>query len=1562
METEPIIIKSNPKRKWKRWILRIIYLIIFLLLLIDFFLFFLATPILKTFLQNKVTEQTKGLFSVNFKRVSIELGTRRLALEEFELIPDTSVYNQLVKNNKTKAALYSINCKSIALGRINLYQLFSKSKLSAKNLKLIRPVVELKKLPGNVDPKSDTRDFVHEDLFPALEPYLSEIKINTISLENGRFFLSLKKDSTKTTTHFGFVSINLYQFLLNKKEFTTLKKLFYSNEIQISIEDYKINLSDNIHYVYADAINISSKNAKLLATNVGINTINQSNSYIRNLKSNYYRISSPQIEFSNFDIYNLYFNNDIQIGNVLCKEPSIKLVNILKKKTEEADGINKSLEIDLSKLIKGKLNSINVDTFRVEKGKLQFYYDSWFVTPSYQANSISVELFNFQLDERANTIKSKIFYSDNINFLIDTFIAVLPDKTHSIHVGQIAISSKEKTIGAIDIRMKKNKTSDSSVPNSLDISVPSLNISGSDFYKLYHERIFNVSRLAIGKSNIDIQIPKSNAAKEGNKPRKNILTIITSNFLKQLNIAQFVLNESTFKITSFENDSSFLTYQGRSYFDLSSFSISESILSSDSSNLFYCDQFNLKLYNYSQDLRDQIHIMQSNSLEISTKDSLIELTGFTIKPKKEIVHGTIFNSKNRIFNFYLIQAFIKNIDINKAFRDSILEAGSISIFRPSINIDNYFQPKINIVLADDSTSIRSIDIVENRRKKSPKSDGTFRGFLASYLKKVNVQALTVENANVNMSDIDSLGRNDLVMSAKVSAKLNKFYFDTQNVSETDSIYYSDNISFRLTDYFGKFANKKYQLKIKQASFSSRDSVFLASLVRFFPTDEYSNSGLSNKFWSFYAPVVQTNNIRTGEFLDFNILDLGSLKIANPAIVLTTNSKEPIKPSRNVEDSVKRKLNFKKIKFDQIEVKNGVFGILTHELNIDKLRLNTKVDLHAKNIELDSTIFSDPSTFFENLSAIVDFKDAHYQLNDSLKSIDIKRIEIDTDKDIINGNSFKYNNIGGFSNVKGNADLKEVNIPAFNLTDFKLEKLVLHKELNSSGLYLSRPSINIFRLNKPGENKSFKLADINLYEKIRKSLNAIDINDIIMDSASISISKLESSEPKTTVFEKVYANISKLLIDSMHQNDQRILSTDNISVGIKDYGFDFSEDLYTLYVRDMGFSTKSHSFFANSINLNPNTGREEYAIKRQKETNLNYLKAESVVANGVNFVDIIDNKQLKVNNVDITGVQFQAFKNKQYPLDSVIKVALPLGYLYKSKNLIKIDSIKLHDSYFGYEMLGKNAIETGILDFTNINASITNLTNDPVAIASNEKTVFKASGYFLDKALLSASIHFPLGSKYGEYVYGGTLDTIDMKELNPLVENLYFISIKDGQVNNINFTINANDDYAVGKLRMDYKDLKIELINKKKSDSLVVENRGLFSMVANSIIRDSNPKRKFGYFKEGKIYFERNIYKPVFNYWSAAPLSGVQATLGFKSKQLKERLKIEKGSNKLAKKHIRKVGRIDKKTNKNLEKQIQKELKDEGKNRKKEQKKGKRLQKIKPIPVSSIRIPLNGVFV
>lgn len=1543
---------TKPKTKKKRWFLRIIYLLFIIFLVVDFFFFFLATPILKSFLQQKVSEQTQGLFSVNFKRISIELGSRRLALEDFELIPDTLVYNQIISKNGTKAALYKISCSSVELWRIGAYRLFFKGKLKASDLKLIKPIVELKKLPQSDDQRTESRDFVHEDLFPAIEPYLSEIIINNIVLDNGKFFLSLKKDSLKTITHFGNISIKLNQFYLDKLAHKEKSKLFFSEGLQIEVEDYKINLSDKIHFLYADYIIISTKNSRLLASNVGINTIVQKKNFIYKLKDNHYRISSPQIEFNNFDIYNLYFNSDIQIGNIVCQSPDIELVNKFKLKSEADANTKETLELDLSSLIKGKLNSIKVDTFKIENGKLKFYHDNWFNSPTYQANSITLDLFKFQLDEKANFIKSKLFYSDNINLLIDSFTAVLPDKSHIIRVNEISLSSKEETIDANEISISKKHIGNASKTNlDLDIYIPSLHASGTNFFSLYHDRLFNISRMSIGESDFKITLPRKSYDKGNTDTDKNALSIITKNFLKQLKIRNFVLNQSYFRIVNSGTDSSATIYSGKAIFELNKFAISNEILNDDKSKLFYSENFNLKLSGYSQDLDDQIHQLSSKSLEISTIDSLIELDDFLIKPKQEFNDFARLRSGKKLVNFSFIQAFIRGVDINKTINDSILEAASISIFRPAFSIDNYFQisEKRNI-----SNTIDSIEINRDYRKyfkKSGNNNNSVRDILASYFKKIDIQTLTIEKADIYIVDIDTLGKKDPTMSGKISARLNKFYFVPQLDSAINNISYSENISFRLNDYFAKFSNKKYQLKIKQASFSSHDSSFVASLIRVFPSDNFAAKTTSAKFWSFYIPEIKTNNSRIDELFDYNILDLGSISIQSPSVVYTKPGINDLEGKNGLTaDTVKKNLNFSQIKFDEIEVKNGVFGISKRENNIEEPILKTSFSLQLQSSKIDSTIFSNPKDFINNLSALLSLSNLHFQTRDSLKFIEIDKVELNTSDKNIYGNGFRFVNRGGFSDIKKSSDLKEFKIPEFSFSKFESDKLLFNKEIKASMLIVKRPFLNLIKLNKDTKIKSDGLFDFNIYDKIKNSLKVVDIEKIVLDSASASIVELESLNTKTSFYNNIYGNISNFFVDSGKVKNNSILNSEDISLGMRDYEVNIIDNLYKLNVKDLGFSSSGNSFFAKNIALNPNIKREDYFAMKQKESVLSYTKVDEIIGSDVSIMELFNNRNILARKFDIYNLQFQSYKNKQYPMDSILKVPHPLDYINKMKRIIKIDTIDMHNAYVSAEILGKNAKETGFIDFTKVNAKIANLNNDFKSLALNQETTIKASGYLIDKSLITASMHIPIDSKNKEYIYGGSLDTFDVKDLNPYLENLFFVSIQDGIVNNINFTINLNEDYALGKLNMEYHNLKLDLLSIKKTDSLQIENRGLFSLVANSIIKDSNPRHVGGYLKEGRVYFERNVYKPVINYWILAPVSGMQSTLGFKSKQLKERLKIENNSKKFENIYKKRNRRIDRRSSKTIEKQIEKELKDESKNRMKEKKKEKKNQKNKNLGI------------
>ncbi|MFN8256723.1 MAG: hypothetical protein U0W24_13595 [Bacteroidales bacterium] len=1542
MEKDNVSGKKS-KGRFIRWMKRAFYLFILLFVIVDFFFFFLATPLLKSYLQQKVGEQTSGLFSVDFDKISIELGSRRLVLQNFELTPDTVVYNKMILEKKTEAALYKISCKSVELWRIRPYRLFVKGKLKASSLNLVNPVVELKKLPANANSKTESRDFVHEDLFPAIEPYVAEIELDKTVLDNGKFLLSLKKDSTKTTTHIGNISVTLYHFFLNRQEHLKRQRLFFSDDIQLEVEDYRINLSDNVHYLFADQLTISTKKSKLFATNVGINTKSEKKEFIGNLKSNYYRISAPIIEFKNFDVTNLYFNNDIKIGSVTCYHPNIEIVNKLVVNARHAKNAGKSMEINLYELLAGKLRSVAIDTFSINDGHLKFFYQSWFTMPAYKAGSVNLNCFNFLLNDKSNNIKSKIFYSDNIQLKIDSLTAILPDKSHLVQVSNAEISSQERIVNAKGIAVKKRFINDlQPTKNNLKINIPALTISGADFYSLYHNRIFNVNQLILSSSEFEVTLPDRKPDKENNSSDKGILNFITPNFLEKLNISRISINESHFKIKFLENDTLSMVYQGKAKFSLDNFRISEEILSSEKYNLFYSDGFNLSLSNYSQDLKDGLHQLYSKNLLVSTKDSSLEIEGLSVKPKNLATGISSAYSEKKLINFNVIQAFIRNLDFNKAFNDSIFEAGSISILRPSFNLNNFLKLK-NLFPENIDSSLVVIDssTVGITNRKGILKNASVKDLLASYFRKTKVGALNIENADFNVSDIDSVGNSDIALSGKLNARFGNFYFDTGNDTTISSITYSNNLSFRLNDFLIKFNDRKYQLKMKQVSFSSSDSILTANLVRFFPVETANHSSKPAKQWSFYAPEIKARKCLLGNFFENNVANMGKLLISSPSIVLSLN-RELTDSAINTEkhENEKSEITLNKVSFEQIKFEDAYFGIVNSENGIEKIKLNTKFNAEANNVIIDSNLIKNPDVFMDNLDVVADFSNLRYTMPDSLREIQVDKLHFNQVQRKADIYKFQYSNDGGFRNIRNNSDVKEFYVPNIVLTGFRLRKLILEKTLESENLKLSKPELEVFSI-ESATNRQLKLSEINLYEKIKKNLSEVKIKNIEFDSATMEITKLKSLELQNKIFKNIYGSVSNLQIDSSARKSQKILSSDWISGGIRNYSTDFSNGLYKLNFKDLWFSTFQNRLLVKGLSLHPNSDRQSFVEKRKKDTNLIYLQTGYISGIDFNLLDFVENKNINARAIDIYDLQLETYKNKLYPTDSVLKPTHPITYLNLLKKKITVDTLNLHNAYIGSALFEHNSTDAGIIDITHIEGRITNLTNDSAKIARNKEMVITASGYLLNKAFLNASIHYPLNSEYGEFVYGGSLDTFELKELNPFVESAYYVSIKEGRSNNINFTANANEDYATGKLRMDYDNLKIELLSKKKTDSVETGNRGLFSMVANSIIRKSNPKTQGGFFKEGRIYFERNIFKSLFNYWIGPPLSGIQSTLGFKSKQFKERLKLERESVKFGRSSEKRKGKMDKRQAKKMEKQIEKELKDDQKERRKEQKKEKK---------------------
>lgn len=103
-----------------------------------------------------------------------------------------------------------------------------------------------------------------------------------------------------------------------------------------------------------------------------------------------------------------------------------------------------------------------------------------------------------------------------------------------------------------------------------------------------------------------------------------------------------------------------------------------------------------------------------------------------------------------------------------------------------------------------------------------------------------------------------------------------------------------------------------------------------------------------------------------------------------------------------------------------------------------------------------------------------------------------------------------------------------------------------------------------------------------------------------------------------------------------------------------------------------------------------------------------------------------------------------------------------------------------------------------------------------------------------------------------------------------------IKIKSGKINSLDFNLKGNDTKASGDFVMKYNDLKVDVLKIDK-DTKKMKKRGLLSLAANMVVKDSNPES--GDLRTETPEYDRDIFKSFFNLVWKTVFAGMKQTVG-----------------------------------------------------------------------------------
>jgi len=456
------------------------------------------------------------------------------------------------------------------------------------------------------------------------------------------------------------------------------------------------------------------------------------------------------------------------------------------------------------------------------------------------------------------------------------------------------------------------------------------------------------------------------------------------------------------------------------------------------------------------------------------------------------------------------------------------------------------------------------------------------------------------------------------------------------------------------------------------------------------------------------------------------------------------------------------------------------------------------------------------------------------------------------------------------------------------------KVYFDRDLEMGSIEINHPSLELNFTDLKSNNGTLKGNRRTAYQRLAPYLKSIKIGDIIFKNADLKYIDNSLNGTNVTALKSLYIKISDLLIDSASQFDKsRLYYTRDIYAEFMGYNTITLDKNYNVQIKEFRASTAGAYVRMNGIRVVPRFGEMEFS-RRFKFLKPRYtMNIEDVQLNKVDYELLNTDRRISASSLIINKANLSIFLNRQFP-DSIRNkgVNFPQIALQRFKLNTTVDSVLLQNSRVDYSEYNPGSLRKGKVTFSQINGTITNVTNDSIRLIKNKYSDVKLTSLLMDRGRLDVSMNFNLNDPGGAFAFGGQLGNIDADILNSAIRPLSLIEIKSGFIDKMIFKGTGSLKGVRGKLTCYYKDLKIALL-KMSGKTIRLKRKGIASIFANIlIIKDDNPSPGAPV-RTSNFLFNRPQHSSFFNMIWKGFAEALLETIGFDSatqKEIKVRLR------------------------------------------------------------------------
>ncbi|MBD2716462.1 hypothetical protein KBK19_15580 [Microvirga sp. STR05] len=316
--------------------------------------------------------------------------------------------------------------------------------------------------------------------------------------------------------------------------------------------------------------------------------------------------------------------------------------------------------------------------------------------------------------------------------------------------------------------------------------------------------------------------------------------------------------------------------------------------------------------------------------------------------------------------------------------------------------------------------------------------------------------------------------------------------------------------------------------------------------------------------------------------------------------------------------------------------------------------------------------------------------------------------------------------------------------------------------------------------------------------------------------------------------------------------------------------------YQLACEALRADTRRGLLALRMVRVAPTMTVAELARRKGHQTAHVTVRLPELNVQALDFAALLRQGNLQARQLELKGARIVTMSDGRFPVNPKNSIATP-DAVGRLPFRVDVRQVRIQDAGIRMSYRSPRSAQAGVMGIQQFTGTLRNFSNDPRHMSAARPLTGEATGVLQKQSRARMVLRANLLDPNGRHTVQGSFTSTPLAALNPMVVPTRGIRFRSGQIQRIRFEMQLGRAQAQGTMWAEYRDLKLELLNKKNKPGVL---HRIETSLANGIfLRDNNPRQPGQDLKTGQMASRRELRYSVFSLWRQGLVSGLLNSAG-----------------------------------------------------------------------------------